>query len=187
MASKSTKTSLNLFAQFVSIVLNPVLMVFVMILGLSMRFSIPYLTVMLIMGPFILTTLGYVAYHRYIIKDADLDLTQLKTRRYLGITSFAGLMVSFAISHYLYPELDIIFYRVGGIILISGLISQKWKISFHSIGFTSLAFAYYRLFGFESLALLVLLPLLYWSRLILKKHTIKQLIAGSILSMIILI
>jgi hypothetical protein len=187
MAQTTTKKALIKIAEIISIILNPVLMVFVMILALSIRFDIPYLTIATIMAPFLITTTGYVIYHTYVIRDADLDLTQLKTRKYLGVTSFAGLMLTYAISNYLYPDLNEVFYRVGIVVLISGLISLKWKISFHAIGYSSLAFSFARLFGLHWLALILLLPVLYWARLTLKKHTIKQLIAGSLLSLVMLL
>ncbi|MDD1775243.1 MAG: PAP2 family protein [Methanobacterium sp.] len=69
--------------------------------------------------------------------------------------------------------------------LVVLVISLFWKISIHSVGIAGpVAFLIY-VFGYPGLIFLVLIPLIMWSRLILKRHTLNQVIAGAILGFIL--
>jgi len=108
-------------------------------------------------------------------------------RRHIGVTTFVGFAISFIISHQYYPFLDWNFLRAGIIVLISGLVTLKWKISYHAIGYASFCFTFIELFGTPWLLSLLGLPLVFWARMYLKKHTFAQLSAGTILSGVIII
>ena len=177
----------NRIAELISIVLNPVLMVVLMLFALSFANPISFLRLLFIMLPFFAATAAYVGVRAYILKDSDLDLSKLESRRYLGITSFGGVLVSSIFCYFLYPTLLPLFVYIGVIILFSGIISLFWKISFHAIGYSALCVSFFRLFGPISLLLVLLVPILFWARLRLKKHTIWQLIAGSLLGLVFLI
>jgi hypothetical protein len=179
-----TKTKL---AEIISILLNPVLMVILMLFALSFANPISFLRLLFIMLPFFTATAGYVGVRAYILKDSDLDLSKLKSRRYLGLTSFGGVIVSSIFCYFLYPTLLPLFVYIGVIILFAGIISLFWKISFHAIGYSAMCVSFFRLFGAISLPLVLLVPVLFWARLRLKKHTIWQLIAGSLLGLVFLI
>lgn len=65
------------------------------------------------------------------------------------------------------------------------LITYKWKISIHSITVSSpIPFLIY-VFGYPASSFLILLLLVMWSRLYLKKHTLSQVIAGASLGLIL--
>lgn len=177
----------NRIAELISILLNPVLMVVLMLFALSFANPISFLRLLLIMIPFFTATAAYVGVKTYIIKDSDLDLSQLKSRRYLGLTSFIGVLISSIFCYYLYPILLPLFVYIGVIIMFAGIISIFWKISFHAIGYSALCVSFFRLFGPISLPLVLLIPILFWARLRLKKHTIWQLIAGTLLGLVFLV
>jgi len=67
------------------------------------------------------------------------------------------------------------------IALVAGGISFFWKISLHMIGASSTISYLAVLIGPIALAALPLIPLLAWSRLVLKRHTPGQLFAGTLL------
>lgn len=63
--------------------------------------------------------------------------------------------------------------------LIVLLISLFWKISIHSMGVAGPAAAVIYVFGYPGLIFLILIPVIIWSRLYLKRHTFLQAIAGA--------
>lgn len=168
-------------------ILSPVNMVALMILGICIKFEIPILSFVGILSPFFIFTAVYFIYKVFIKRDSDVDLSKLRMRRHLGVTAFVGFVISFIISHQYYSFLDGNFLRAGLIIFISGLVTFKWKISFHAIGYTSFCFTFIELFGTPWLLTLFGLPLVFWARIYLRKHTFAQLSAGTILSGIIIV
>ncbi|OPY23639.1 MAG: hypothetical protein A4E27_01446 [Methanobacterium sp. PtaU1.Bin242] len=59
------------------------------------------------------------------------------------------------------------------------LISQFWKISIHSVGIVGPVIALIYVLGYVGLVFTVLIPLVMWSRVYLKKHSLSQVIAGA--------
>ncbi len=59
------------------------------------------------------------------------------------------------------------------------LISLFWKISIHAIGVAGPLAAIIYVFGYPGLLFTLLIPLVIWSRLYLKRHTLYQVIAGA--------
>jgi len=66
-------------------------------------------------------------------------------------------------------------------------INLRWKISLHTAFITALATVLYILYGLISVITVVLIPLVAWSRIELKQHTIVQVITGALLGNIILV
>ena len=187
MARKQQEKSKLVFAaEVISLALNPVNMIILMVIGVSIRFDIPLFDFVAILSPFFILTLVYIVYKLLIKKDSDLDMTKLRMRRHIGYFSTAGFIISFILSHLYFPFMDGMFLRASIVIIVAGLVTLKWKISFHAIGYTSFCFTFVELFGPIWGITLILLPLVFWSRLILKRHTMAQLVAGSVLSLVIL-
>ncbi|WP_422934518.1 phosphatase PAP2 family protein [Sinomonas sp. P47F7] len=72
-----------------------------------------------------------------------------------------------------------VFALVGGIALLA-LVSLFWKISGHAAAITSAAVSLLFLFGPAWWPLLALVPAVIWSRLVLRAHTLAQLLAGAV-------
>ncbi|MGA3037051.1 MAG: phosphatase PAP2 family protein [Vulcanimicrobiaceae bacterium] len=60
-------------------------------------------------------------------------------------------------------------------------ITRFWKISTHAVGITAPVVALTYLYGWDPLPFLILVPLVGWSRVYLKAHTIAQVCAGTLL------
>jgi hypothetical protein len=181
------KSKLTFVAEAISIPISPIVMIILMVFGVCIKYSISLLNFTVILLPFFLFTLAYIFYKFVIKHDSDYDMTKLKMRRYLGIPATIGFAISFLLAHQFYPFLDEMFLRAWIIILITGLVTLRWKISLHSIGYSCFCFTFIELFGPIWIITLLFLPLVYWDRLILKRHTLKQLLAGTILSLLILV
>ncbi|NPV84635.1 MAG: hypothetical protein HPY45_01320 [Anaerolineae bacterium] len=61
------------------------------------------------------------------------------------------------------------------------IINRYWKISAHSAGAASFASLLIYMGGVSALPMLVVIPIMAWSRLRLRRHTLLQTIAGSLL------
>jgi membrane-associated phospholipid phosphatase len=62
------------------------------------------------------------------------------------------------------------------------LITLRWKISLHAAGITAIAVTLMIVFGLIALPVFGFIPIVFWARLTLNKHTLTQLIAGSMLA-----
>jgi len=65
--------------------------------------------------------------------------------------------------------------------LVVQFITRSWKISTHALGVTAPLVVMIFLYGMQPLPFLVLIPIVGWSRIYLKAHTLAQVIAGTAL------
>lgn len=131
-----------------------------------------------ILGPVILV-LWMV--HNGKLSDFDIYFRQQRLVPYLtiiGCSLTAALVMTFAGA----PPLQIALAFVG-LLQTIGLfvINTRWKISAHSASSASFSILMLYLNGTHALASLILVPLVIWSRVLLKRHTLWQTIAGSLL------
>ncbi len=68
-------------------------------------------------------------------------------------------------------------------LLIVQWITRYWKISTHALGITAPLVAFTVLFGDRPLPFYLLIPLLGWSRVYLRAHTVMQVVAGTLLAL----
>ena len=116
----------------------------------------------------------------------DLDITD-RTKRTVPLI--------FAICSYLLGFLMLLWYGAPDIVsvlmLIYGtntllilIINFYWKISIHAMGIAGPTAAFIFTFGPLGIIVGLIIPLVMWSRLKLKKHTPSQVIAGSLLGLL---
>ncbi len=65
--------------------------------------------------------------------------------------------------------------------LVVGYITRSWKISTHALGITAPLVVLIYLYGAQPLPFLVLIPIVGWSRVWLRAHTLLQVVAGTLL------
>jgi len=120
------------------------------------------------------------------LKRIDKDFTDRETRNVPFLISvliyFIGATILFFLSAN--PLTIVLMFCYGMNTLIVFFINLKWKISVHTMGITgpTTVLLFFSPMG-SLLGLLV--PLVMWSRITLKKHTINQVVAGSILGYIL--
>ncbi len=68
---------------------------------------------------------------------------------------------------------------IGAIVTIT---TAVWKVSLHAAGISAIALILVVLFGWVALPVVFFVPLVYWARLTLNKHTPTQLLAGSLIA-----
>jgi membrane-associated phospholipid phosphatase len=111
---------------------------------------------------------------------ADLDMSERDERR-----KVFGIFIVF----YVCGTLLLLLTRAPGILtasmagysaaaIVVQQITRYWKISTHAVGITAPLVALTYLYGEEPLPFLVLIPLVGWSRVYLRAHTLAQVFAG---------
>jgi membrane-associated phospholipid phosphatase len=67
------------------------------------------------------------------------------------------------------------------------LVTLQWKISIHLFTLTSSVGLLFMQFGVVSLWLLLLVPLLMWSRIFLKAHNFMQTLVGAMVGFVVMV
>jgi hypothetical protein len=175
---------LNLFARFISFVFNPY---FLMI-------PLPYLLVVRQTGDpeyalkwsvftiFFLLAVGlsvYISVRRGYFSDLDISKREQRPKFFSLIAIFA--LIYFIALFYFKGPLAL-FVALGGIffsIFVFSFINTKIKASIHVASITALIFSFSVLYNGVFLLLLILIPLIGWSRMKVHRHTRDEVIAGA--------
>lgn len=123
-----------------------------------------------------LTTFIIYAIIRKVVKGKIKDES-----RSFAIPAFISLF-SFILLSYVLPVDTILTVSLISILIANSLVCflrVKWKISAHCMAL-SLTVAILSFIDIRLVAIYILLPLVAWSRLKLKRHDMKQILAGSI-------
>lgn len=111
---------------------------------------------------------------------SDIDITK-RTQRF-GIMALMLVLQLISVTFtYLYGSTNLfhLTLMILAILIVAAFITLSWKISLHTtINMIGILLVNV-LLGWEYLYLFLLLPLVFWSRLYLKKHTPLQLLAGA--------
>ena len=124
----------------------------------------------------------------YYTKKGKIDIwvSERQTRPPFYLIAIAGYCIASILFYYLdahdFFVLSVAYVGVTTAVLIT---NYKTKISSHSAGLTGPFTAVIFVIGFFALPLFVLLPIVIWARLKLNAHTFTQLIAGSIVGIIV--
>ncbi len=130
-----------------------------------------------------LIPLGYVLLLFFKGEISDFDMTKREERIKPLILTTISVLISVALIFLSGNRFIINFYLlIFALVFINTFITLFWKISFHMAANTTAAILMNFLFNWKLSFLYVLIPLIFWSRLKLKKHTVAQLIAGFVVN-----
>ena len=140
---------------------------------------------LLILFTFVLPILFALIFKLFDI-TSDLTVSKREERPKLYLTFLSFFLISLNIAITTQNSTLIEIYSVLNLTFVLGtLITFFWKISFHMIFSTLIIFFIcYLLKTPEIYSLVILLPLIGWSRLQLRKHSFKQVLGGTLLSLI---
>jgi membrane-associated phospholipid phosphatase len=115
---------------------------------------------------------------------SDIDLSHREERPVFLAVFILSLFAASAILYLLHVPLRFFVYVFSGLIMmiIASLITLYWKISFHTAVVTSVVTAIVILGGFEFWPFFLLIPVVAWARVALKKHTLWQAIGGALVA-----
>lgn len=133
-------------------------------------------------GPLLYILVGV---RRGKFSDMDVSMRSQRSGPFL-FTILSALVALFMLAVFHGPrDLDTLLL----IMIVSGVVMMMttfwWKISIHTSSLASAATILTALYGVIMLPLFVLVALVGWSRVVLRRHTIAQVIAGSVLSTIL--
>ena len=118
---------------------------------------------------------------------SNIDVSNRKQRPLLYLIG-ALLSTIYLISLYLLKGPSILLITTFGIILgiiIAALINLKIKASMHVACFSALTTAFSIVYGGYFVLLLLLIPLISWARVRIERHTLKEVIVGASLGILL--
>jgi hypothetical protein len=126
---------------------------------------------------------GYVLWLVRQGKVTDFDLRQREQRTWPYLITLVSVFLAWLTLHLGgAPQLLMSLALAGWFqVALLFVITLYWKISVHSAAIAGLVVFIYALFGPVTLPLALLIPLVAWSRLRLKRHTLPQTLAGTIM------
>jgi len=174
------------FANFISWVISPVVVAPAAYYAIVMHGyghdvnSISYLLVLFIsstIAPILLIT-GL----KKIGKISDFNIS-FREQRFLPLLVLVAVnALGYEFMKYLYPPrllTGILLFNAVNMVFIL-LITLQWKISIHLFTFASSIALLFMQFGAIALWLLLLVPILMWSRILLKAHNFMQTLVGGL-------
>ncbi len=128
----------------------------------------------------------YIIYlvRKGIVSDFHLNVREERKQPLILMTinTMLALLIMYLVGA---PKLILVVIAAAIVQLIFILIiTLRWKISGHCVAIAGLAVLALALFGESVLPLALLIPLVAWSRIRLKRHTLAQTIAGTVLGVI---
>lgn len=119
-------------------------------------------------------------FYRKNVVDLEISKREMRTPFFIIAASFYSIAaVIFFVTNTTIMFLLAVSYAFVTMILL--LINMFWKVSVHSAGVTGPIFALVFVFGFMVLPLSLMIILVSWSRIKLKKHTFTQTFMGSLI------
>lgn len=178
------KTKIRL-ANIISTPSNAPLVAIVIFLGLNYYFlrGAEFITVSLICMFFAVVIPSIIAFAWIKNRNLEIDIPNKEDRLYplswILLSYLLGVIVLFIISAP--PVITVLMFCYFSNTLVVLFISLFWKISIHSVGVAGPVVFLIYVFGYPGLIFLLLVPLVMWSRLFLKRHTVSQVIVGAFL------
>ncbi|MDB5028120.1 MAG: phosphoesterase PA-phosphatase-like protein [Candidatus Eremiobacteraeota bacterium] len=116
------------------------------------------------------------------ISDLDMSIRTERERVFIAFVIFYALgAVDLWIIH-APPIMTASMAGYAASALVVQWITRYWKISTHALGITAPLVAFTVLFGERPVPFYVLIPIVGWSRVYLRAHTVLQVIAGTLLA-----
>lgn len=130
---------------------------------------------------------GFILYGVKIKALSDIDVSNRKQR---PLIYFVGelLLLTYLISLSAFKGPFILSVTTFGIMLgiaISAIINIRVKVSMHVASFSALTTALSIVYGGYFLLLLLLIPLISWARVRIKRHTKSEVIVGAVLGVLL--
>ena len=178
-------------ANLISNILNPFLVSLILILLLSLGVTSSILDAL--RWSLILIALSILPVYLaiiYLVRSGRLDSVFTNVRRQrLKIYLLAGgwAAVGCVVLLYLKAPPRLMAASVAGLstVVIFMCINLWWKISLHTAFIAASVTLLVILYGWVAVVAIVMIPLMFWARMELKRHSLAQVVAGALLSTLI--
>ena len=132
--------------------------------------------------------LAYVLVMVKLGRITDHHVSDRRQRPVLLLMTLASVLVGLLVLHLLSGPVSVtvmVIALIGGIGVLA-VVSAFWKMSGHASALAAAVVIYVMMFVPAWLPLLLLVPAVGWSRLVLRAHTLPQVIAGSLFGGIVI-
>lgn len=178
-------------AQWVSGVVSPHVVGMVLISLMALNYSDNPLRVIqwlsLLLPMLVLPPLGYIVWLVRTGVIEDIYMPERRTRLAPLAVLIFWLLVCLNLIRYWQapPAVEVIVLATTVLVSVLSLVTLFWKISFHSATITAAATATLMIAGTTSWPVALLVPLVGWSRVRLRRHTVRQVIYGAVIGAVI--
>lgn len=178
-------------ARWVSHVISPHIVGVVLLSLITIKYSDNPLEVLLwlaLMMPLIaLPPLGYLLWLVQTGAIEDIYMPNRKSRLRPLAVMMVWLSICLGLIRYgeATPIVEVLIFSVIVLVGILSLVTLFWKISFHGASITAAATATMMMAGSYTWPIMLLVPLVGWSRVRLRRHTPRQVIYGSLVGALI--
>ncbi|MGM0365490.1 MAG: hypothetical protein ACQEP5_03020 [Actinomycetota bacterium] len=181
MKKLATAVSYVFDGSFISI---PVFIIICLKVVDSLLLAIGWAALCLVFATIIPFLYIFILYHKKRIYDLHLPNRENRIRPLIVaiISYIMGFFILYVLEAPLFLKSIFAVSIVNGVILTT--ITYFWKVSFHTSWITIASITFFILFGKWMLLLLLLIPFIGWARLKIKRHTVMQVILGSVISAI---
>ncbi len=121
------------------------------------------------------------------ISDIDLSRREQRTLPYLMTVAGACLAAVLSLELNAPQPLSWLSIAVAAQVAVLCLITLRWKISLHSAAIASLCVVLTHFVGLTAFSVILCVPLVAWARLRLRRHTLMQTVAGTLVGAVIYI
>lgn len=146
----------------------------------SFRWTIFSLTFLVMIGVFVVYEV-----RRHVFSDIDVSR---KEQRPLFFVYVAFVCILYLMSLYLLRGPQILAIAVGGVLgsaVVLGLVTHYIKASLHVATISAFFTVFALLYGGSSFFWLLMIPVVAWSRIMIKRHTVAEAIVGCILGIML--
>ncbi len=180
-------------ARWISHVISPHIVGIILAGAIAVRFSDrPALALMWLAGlvpVLVLPPLGYLLWlvHRGTIED--IYMPERRTRlRPLGVL-LGWLLICLGLMYYwgAPAEVQVVVWAALVLVILLGIVTLFWKISFHGAAISAAATTTVLMSGLSAWPVVLLVPLVGWARVRLQRHTVRQVIYGSLVGSLLAI
>jgi hypothetical protein len=177
-------------ARWISYITNPAILATLtpILIAIALEEPAAWLWAGLAISIIVVIPMGYLIWLLKKGKVGDFEVYNRRQRYSLYVFT-ASLLGGFILAMWIWgaPYLMLL---IAGIMLLQGvlmfLVNLFWKISAHSAGITNFSIILIFLFGVTAAPIFVLVPLVAWARIRLRRHTLTQTLAGIGLSFVTL-
>lgn len=180
-------------ARWISHVVSPHVVGVVLTSAVALAYSdnpLQIFTWLLLLLPMIvIPPLGYVSWLVSIGKLEDIYMPNRERRLGPLTVLMIWLLICLGLMRYWQAPLIVEIFVLATTVMIGvlGLVTLFWKISFHGATISAAATATVIVAGLTAWPVMLLIPLVGWARVRLKRHTTGQVICGSIVGVLIAI
>lgn len=131
--------------------------------------------------------LAYILLGVRLGKFSDVDVSRRTERSGPFLFSSASMLLGFFVLLAFHTSKDLETILLGTLLtsLVLMVITWWWKISVHATSLAGAVTALFILYGEPMVATFVLLVLVCWSRVVLGRHTVAQVVAGSCVGIVL--